>query len=230
MGTKRHEDRRSRLGLIAIAFVVVGVSVLISACSSQPSCSTGLHPYKDKCLTNMAIQYIGCTEGRGISTTNEISAGVGGTLKVIADATLTVAMKRSQTENTPVALQIVKDCMEIAKTNSPPDDPEQAIAANYERQWQDLVVSQTPELTISRSSARVGETVTVTGSQFWANEKVDIRLHAATVAQVQADASGGFSVDITVPTGAPPPGFATSISATGHSSAKSADAPFQTAP
>ena len=230
MNADTRHDRRSRLGLIVLAFVVFGTSVVIAACSSQPSCSGGLHPYKDKCLTNMAIQYVGCTEGRGISTTNEISAGVGGTLKVIADATLNVALKQSQTENTPVALQIVKDCMEIAKTNSPPDDPEQAIAAGYEKQWQDLVVSETPSISISRSSAGIGDTVRVTGSQFWANETVEVRLHASVLTQVKADANGAFTVDITVPQDAPPAGFSTTITATGRSSAKSADAPFQRAP
>jgi hypothetical protein len=189
-----------------------------------------MHPYKDKCLTNMAIQYIGCTEGRGISTTNEISAGVGGTLKVVADATLNVAIKKSQTENTPVALQIVKDCMEIAKTNSPPDDPEQALAASYEKAWQDIQVSQTPSISTSRPSAKTGETITVTGSQFWANETVEIRVHASLVKQVKADGSGAFSVEITIPNDAPPAGFSTTITATGKSSAKSADAPFEVAP
>jgi hypothetical protein len=169
-------------------------------------------------------------EGRGINTTTEISAGAGGTLKVVADATLNLAYKKSQEENTPVALQIVKDCMDIAKTNSPPDDQEQSVAASYQQDWQDLVISQTPSLTISPTSAREGEQVTVTGTRFWANEMVDIRLHVAVVAQVQADASGGFSTVITVPSSAPPPGFPASVTATGQSSAKSAQAPFETEP
>lgn len=219
----------TRLCSIVLALVVGGASFVIAACNPFVSCSSGLHEYKGKCLTNMAIQYVGCTEGKGINTTSEISAGVGGTFKVVADATLTVAMKKSQTENTPVALQIVKDCLEIAKTNSPPDDPEQAIAASYQKQWQDLVISQTPKVTISASSAKVGAKLTVKGSNFWATELVDVRLHVTTVAQVQADDKGAFSVVITVPANAPPPGFPASITATGQSSAKSAQAPFETA-
>jgi hypothetical protein len=220
--------------LTLVAFVA---ALLGSGCSSQPTCPTGLHPYKDRCLTNMAIQYVGCTEGKGISPTTEINAGVGGTLKVVADASLNLAYKRTEQENTPVALQIVRDCMEIAKTNSPPDDQEQQAATAYERQfeeaerqWQQEQVNQTPTLTLSASTARKGEQVTVTGTRFWPNEMVDILVHATLVAQVQADKNGAFSTVITVPSSAPPPGFGTTITATGHSSAKSAQAPFDTAP
>lgn len=230
MGARNLDQAGFRNRLILLVLMALASSLLGFGCSSQPACSAGLHPYKDKCLTNMAIQYVGCVEERGINTTTEISAGAGGTLKVVADATLNLAYKKSQQENTPVALQIVKDCMDIAKTNSPPDDQEQSVAASYQREWQDLVISQTPRLTISPTSAREGEQVTVTGSRFWANEMVDIRLDVAIVAQVQADGSGGFSAVITVPSSAAPPGFPSAVIATGQSSAKSAQAPFQTAP
>lgn len=225
LGQTAIRNRLIPLVLIALASALLGIG-----CSSQPACSAGLHPYKDKCLTNMAIQYVGCVEGKGINTTTEISAGAGGTLKVVADASLNLALKRSEQENTPVALQIVKDCMDIAKTNSPPDDLEQSLAAMYQRDWQDLVISQTPSLTISPSSARDGEQVTVTGSQFWPNEMVDIRLNVEIVDQLQADESGGFSTVITVSASAAPPGFPSAVIAIGQSSAKSAQAPFKTAP
>ena len=220
-----------------LTLVALVAAMLGSGCSSQPTCTAGLHPYKDKCLTNMAIQYVGCTEGRGISPTTEISAGVGGTLKVVADASLNLAYKRTEQENTPVALEIVRNCMEIAKTNSPPDDQEQQAATGYqqqfeeaEKQWQTKQVNATPTITLSTSTARKGENVTVAGTRFWPNEMVDILVHATLVAQVQADNNGAFSTVITVPTSAPPPGFGTTITATGRSSAKSADAPFDTAP
>jgi hypothetical protein len=184
----------------------------------------------------MAIQYVGCTDGRGMSTTTEIGGGVGGTFKVVADASLKAAYKRTQQEDTPVALEIVKDCMEIARTSSAASDPEQSIAAAYQRQvdqslqqWQQQQVNQTPMLTLSRNSARKGEQVTVTGSHFWPNEVVDIRVHATIVAQVKADEKGAFSAAITVPSSAPPPDFDTTIIASGETSARSAQAPFHTA-
>jgi hypothetical protein len=237
MGLRRLEREIARGRRILLLLVLVAPSLLAAGCSSQPSCSAGLQPYKDKCLTNMAIVYVGCTEGRGISPTTEISAGVGGTLKVVADASLTLAFKRSEQENTPVALQIVKDCMEIARTTSPPNDSEQATATAVQNQldqavkdWRAQQVGDTPAISISSNTARKGEPLTVTGSQFWANETVEIRVQATLVAQVKADAYGAFSTTITIPNSAPPPDFDTSITATGRTSAKSADAPFHTAP
>ncbi len=227
---------RYRLGLLVLLPLVT--QLVVPGCRpSQPACTGGLHPYKDKCLSNMAIQYVGCTEGRGISPTTEISGGVGGTLKVVADASLKLAYKKTQQENTPVALQIVKDCMEIAKDTSPAGDPEQSAATDYQhqfdqalQQWQQDQINQTPTLTLSTSSARKGEKVRVTGSRFWQNEMVDIRVHSTIVAQLKADKDGGFSTVITVPSSAPPPDFDTVISATGQSSSRSAQAPFHTAP
>lgn len=211
--------------LIVLVPLLLAGSLLGSGCAAQTNCPEGLHAYKDKCLTNMAIQYVGCTEGRGINVITEIGVGGGGTFKEVADISVDLAYERAEQENTPVALQIVKDCLDIAKSNSPPDDPEQRAATKF----RDEVINATPRVTISPSSAREGASVTVTGSRYWPTEFIDVRLHVALLAQVQADENGEFSVAITVPSSAPPPGFPTSIIATGQSSLRSAEAPFQTA-
>lgn len=214
---------RSKLTLVIL--VALAAVPLISGCAAK-DCPTGLHAYKDKCLTNMAIQYVGCTEGRGIDVTTKIGGGFGGTFKEVADASLNIAYEKAEQENTPVALEIVKACLDIAKTTSPPDDPEQGAL----KAFQEEAILATAKLTVSPATAKEGGQVTVTGSRFWPTEMVDIYLHAGLVAQVQADATGGFSAVITVPSSAPPPGFPTTIIATGQTSVKSAQAPFQTAP
>jgi hypothetical protein len=223
-----------------VLLVLLFLTVLLAACNSfesEPTCTGNLQPYKRKCLSNMAIEYVGCTEGRGISPTTEFSGGVGGTFKVVADASLNLAYKQTQQENTPVALQIIKDCLEVAKSNSSASDPEQSIATDYQRQvdqslqqWQQQQVNQTSKLTLSSASARKGEQVTVNGTQFWPNVMVDIRVHATLVSQVKADEKGAFSAVITVLSSTPAPGFDTTIVATGQTSAKSAEAPFHTTP
>lgn len=200
------------------------VAAPIAAACSAADCPAGLHAYKDKCLTNMAIQYVGCTDGRGVDVTTEL--GVGGTFKEVAEVSLNVAYKQAKEENTPVVLQIVKDCLEIARTTSPPDDPEQAAAAQFQRE----TINETPSISIAPTIAKKGAQVTITGSKFWPTEMVDIYLHATLVSQIQADATGAISTTITVPSSAPPPDFPTTITATGRSSAKSAMTPFQTAP
>lgn len=88
----------------------------------------------------------------------------------------------------------------------------------------------TPTLTASANTARIGEHVTLRGAGFQPNETVEIRVHATLVKQVNADENGSFSTVITIPADAPPPGFSTAIIATGMSSARFAEVPFQTAP
>lgn len=84
------------------------------------------------------------------------------------------------------------------------------------------------EITLSDSSAARGSPITVTGSGFEPGELVEIRVHVTTVGTVTADSNGSFRQRVTVPDAAPPPGFPTSVAATGHSSVKTATAPFTT--
>jgi hypothetical protein len=172
-----------------------------------------------------------------MSSTTEVAATAGGTFKVVADASLKAAYKRANQEDTPMALEIVRDCMEIAKSTSPPDDPELAQVADYERQvdealarWRADQVEQTPEIKPSTSSARPGEHVTVTGRRFWAHEIVDIRVHSTLVAQVRSDDNGTFTAVVTVPTTRLNLDFDTVITAAGRTSSRWATAPFHVAP
>lgn len=84
------------------------------------------------------------------------------------------------------------------------------------------------EVTLSTGSAPKGAQVTVFGQCFEPGERVQIRLHTTEVGSATANTEGSFEQTITVPTSAPPPGFPTSISATGRSSIKTASAPFTT--
>lgn len=219
---------------LAALFSLVLLGITLSACGGdQPACAGDLQPYQGRCLTNTAIVYLECTEGRGFSTSTDISGGVGGTFRVVADASLKAAYKKSQQENTPVALQIVRDCLTIAQQASSGSD--RSVAQDFQRQaeqdlkrYQQQQIAEKPHITLSRSSAAIGETVVVKGRSYWPNETVEIVLHATTVKEVQADGNGAFQVSITVPDDAPPPSFSTAIMATGESSVKSARATFRT--
>jgi hypothetical protein len=224
-------------------FLIVSIVVAAAAsegCSEEepPECSGDLREYKGQCMSNMAIEYTSCVEGRGFSTTTGGEVGVGGTFKIIANASVDAAYKKTQEEDTPVALEIVKACLEIAK-NTAASQPERDTAADLitvadekQREWQDdwetRTIEETPTLTLSTDTAKVGEVVVVSGTHFRGNEMVDISVHASLVTQVQADGNGAFSTEITIPSDAPPPGFSTAIIATGHTSARSARAPFST--
>jgi hypothetical protein len=217
-------------GLVLLFALVPAVSTC-----SPPTCTGDLQPYHGMCLTNTAIVYMECTKGHGFDTTEEIAAGGGGTFKVVADATLKLAYKKAKKENKDVSLQIVHDCFKIAgQTSDSPQD--RNVAQTYERQanrdikqWKTEQVANTPHIKLSSKSAKVGEAVQISGTNFYSKETVDIHLHATLVEQVEADGQGTFRVTIEVPNDAPPPGFSTTISATGETSAKSATATFEVA-
>ena len=206
------------------------ISPLLVACPSTPKCSGSQRPYNNACLDNVAITYIECTKGRGFDLTTELSGKLGGTFKVIADASVEAAYKENKEENTVVGLQIVSDCLRIAESSA--DTAVDRSAAEESRQRADLIrqqVQQTAHIEIAPSQARAGESVVVSGTSFYPDETVAIYVHATLVTQIRVDGQGAFSVTITVPKNALP-GFQTAVTVTGETSAKTAQAPFEALP
>lgn len=234
---KFHTARRSpawRL-FLTLTLTVSGVGIVAACNSNPPNCAGDMQAYNGNCLTTAATTYLECTKGRGFDISSQIGGAVGGTFRAVAGISLNLAAKKTQREDTPVALQIVHDCLTIAQQTSQ-TAADRGTAQDYMQQanqaiqnWQQSQVAQTPHITLDKSSAAIGETVTVSGKSFWPNETIDIWVHATLVKQVQADNNGAFTTEITVPSSVPPPDFETTISATGETSAKSADAPFHSA-
>ena len=214
----------------AILLGLFAISPLLVACPSSPSCSGSQRPYNNVCLDNVAITYIECTKGRGFDLTTELSGKLGGTFKVIADASVEAAYKQTQEENTVVGLQIVSDCLKIAESSA--DTAANKSAAEESRQRADLIrqqVQQTPHIEIAPNKAGAGASVLVSGTSFYPDETVAIYVHATLVTQIKVDGQGAFSATITVPKNAFP-GLETAITVTGETSAKSAQAPFEALP
>ena len=214
----------------AILLSLFAISPLLAACPSSPSCSGSQRPYNNACLDNEAITYIECTKGHGFDLTTELSGKLGGTFKVIADASVEAAYKQTQEENTVVGLQIVSDCLRIAESSA--DTAVDRSAAEESRQRADLIrqqVQQTPHIEIAPNKAGAGASVLVSGTSFYPDETVAIYVHATLVTQIKVDGQGAFSAAITVPKNAFP-GFQTVVTVTGETSAKSAQAPFEALP
>lgn len=125
---------RYRLLLLAILPLVM----FVPACGgdSDGSCPEGLNRHQGKCLTSMAIVYVDCTEGRGISTTTKVSGGVAGTLQVVTNASVNVASEKTRQEDRTVALQKIKDCLDIAKRSSAANNPEQRVVTRLIRVYE----------------------------------------------------------------------------------------------
>ncbi len=214
----------------AILLSLFAISPLLVACPPPPSCSGSQRPYNNACLDSVAITYIECTKGRGFDLTTELSGKLGGTFKVIADASVEAAYKENKEENTVVGLQIVSDCLRIAESSA--DTAVDRSAAEESRQRADMIrqqVQQTAHIEIAPNQARAGASVVVSGTSFYPDETVAIYVHATLVTQIKVDGQGAFSVTITVPRNALP-GFQTAVTVTGETSAKTAQAPFEALP
>ena len=232
-----------RFPRVALVLITPLALLLLAACGNGTSngnaCDPDERSYKGTCVRSAMAEYFLCTENRGYDSSEEISGSLGGTFKVVADASLEAAAKRSRQENTPVALQIVRDCLTLVQTHPALSQAERTDAADFVRQANAVIEefketqgteTPAPTVTLSAQSARKGEQVTVTGAHFLANEVVNIFVHLAFVEPVQADANGAFSTTIVVPPDAPPPGMSTTISARGQDSGRPASAPFRIAP
>jgi hypothetical protein len=221
----------------AVLLVLAGaVLFALPACSASdpPTCTGSLQAYRGRCLDSTTIDYVGCTQDRGFDLTKKISGGLGGTFKSVAGLSVQAAYSTSKTEDTPVALQVVHDCLTLAQ-RSAVTGSDRSAAAGYAstaqdelRNFQAQVVAGTPHIKLSRPRAAVGQRVTVTGTSFWGNETVAVDLGATLLTQVRVDRAGGFRTAITVPPDAPPPSFSTDIVVSGESSSLSALAPFRT--
>lgn len=151
--------------LVAIVFGLFSLSTLLVACPAPPSCTGNQRRYNNACLDNVAITYIECTKGRGFDLTTELSGKLGGTFKVIADASVEAAYRETQEENTVVSLQVVSDCLRIAESTA--DTAVDKSAAEESRERADMIrqqVAQTAHVQIDPSQARVGRSIFVSGT------------------------------------------------------------------
>jgi hypothetical protein len=215
--------------LVAFLLVQCGIGAVLAACG--PTCTGSLREYNGQCLSGVAITYIECTKDRGVDLTTKLGGKLGGTFKVVADASVEAAYEVQKKENTVVALQVVSDCLKIAETQA--DSAVDKSAAEESRQRADLIrqqVQETPHIEIAPAQARPGQALSVTGRNFYPDETVAIYLHATLVRQEKTDGQGAFSTTIAVPKSAPPPGFPTTVTATGETSSKSAQVPFEALP
>lgn len=86
--------------------------------------------------------------------------------------------------------------------------------------------SSTPSISLSQSRGLVGRSITVTGSGFGGDERVDIRWRSASstpIASPQASSSGAFSASIALPDA---PNGAQTVYATGRQTARQATATY----
>ena len=96
----------------------------------EQACTDGSVDYGGRCVPPVTAQYLGCIDGRGFSVSDEFGAGV--TVPAVANSTFRGAYKRSKDEDSTVALQIVHDCLLLARESATSAGDRQA-AGDYAR-------------------------------------------------------------------------------------------------
>jgi hypothetical protein len=97
------------------ALVACGLLGLV-ACAAD--CPEGLHPFKNGCADRLTINFMTCTEGRGRSLEENRQARLEGVVDTAfrvtgGEGVVDVAREVVETENTPVARDIVRYCLEL---------------------------------------------------------------------------------------------------------------------
>jgi CHRD domain len=99
------------------ALLACGLLGLI-ACGPASDCPEGLHPFKNGCATSLTINFMTCVEERGRSLEENrrarLEAAVDTAFKVTGgEGMVDVAREVVETENTPVARDIIRYCLEL---------------------------------------------------------------------------------------------------------------------
>jgi hypothetical protein len=93
------------------ALLACGLLGLV-ACYPASDCPEGLHPFKNGCADPLTINFMTCTEGRGISLEENrqvwLEGGVTG-----GEGVVDVAREVVEAENAPIARDVVRYCLEL---------------------------------------------------------------------------------------------------------------------
>jgi hypothetical protein len=185
---------------LSLTLTVLGAG-LVAACSSSnnnsASCVGGMQAYDGHCMATTAITYMECTKGRGFDISSQVGGGLGGTFREILGVSLNLASKKSQHEDTPVALQIIKDCLTVAEQTS--QTAADRLAAQDYLQQVNQAIQKIHRLFLRPSSGAVGQVVIARATGFGPNLLVQFFLQGQLVGQKVANSEGTAEISFVVP-------------------------------
>jgi hypothetical protein len=169
---------RPRLTLLS---VVMALLLTTAACSGgdppaqpsssppSPACPGSLQAYKGNCFTPMAIVFVGCTDKYGFSTTTKIQGGIRVPIKVVAELGINGAYEHGSQEDTAVALEIVKGCLEVSREEAKKTNDSELRDVNTELKKLQSPPPPTPtgQLRYRRDSFGGGVDLTTEGTTDW---------------------------------------------------------------
>jgi hypothetical protein len=165
---------------MVLALVIPGLALAACAGQAQTNCAPGLYLYKGKCLDAVGQSFVGCTEDRGNNLSTEdrakIDASVNSGLQG-ATGGVDISRKVIETELPDVAMEIVKNCLEVSKNVATP--AQQRTIQQQIDSIQDAL-DRVSQGTISLDPARgpYDQAIRVSGTGWPAN--IEVEVSAAT--------------------------------------------------
>jgi hypothetical protein len=190
--------RYSRL----IVFLAATLSSLaVGACTSsgQNRCAPGLYEYNGTCLDAVSQNFVSCTATRGNNLTVEDKQKLGASVDVGlkgAGGVVEISKKVVETELPEVAIEIVRNCLELSKSLASP--VEQTKIDAQVQAIQEMMNSMSKG-TISLSPTRgpYDQVIGVSGTDWPANVELEVVAVFSRV-RTTTTADGSFQTTITL--------------------------------
>ena len=162
-------------GLLLLA--MLGSTLGAASCSPAPvSCAAPQRDYKGTCVDGAVANFAACTASHGSDLTTEEKQKFGATVDVgikSVGGVVELSKKIVATENSEVALEIVKNCLELSKSAAAPAEQVQ-IQSQLQTLQQMLDATSQGTISLNPASGPYSQPIAVSGTHWPANVEVEV--------------------------------------------------------
>ena len=191
---------RTLILLLILAVSALGAESCGGSATPTPAaCTPPLHDYKGKCLDVVTTNFVGCTEDRGKNLTTEERQKFGATVDLglrSVGGVVELSKKIVETENSDVATEIVKNCLELSKSVATPAE-KTAIQQQVDVLQGMLDASSKGTIMLDPTRGPYSQAIAVSGDHWPANAEVEITAGTSRV-RATTNAEGTFHTTITL--------------------------------
>jgi hypothetical protein len=188
--------RSSRL---ILCLVLAVSSLALASCSStgRDTCAPGLYEYKGTCLDKVSQNFVSCTATRGNNLTVEDKQKFGASVDLGirgGGGVVEISKKVVETELPDVAIEIVRNCLELSKNLASPVEQTKIGQQVDELQAMLDAVSE-GTITLSPSRGPYGQVIGVSGTNWPAKVELEVTARSSRV-RTTTTADGTFKTTI----------------------------------
>jgi hypothetical protein len=180
-----------------LAMSSVGAGSCANSASPPVSCAPPLHEYKGTCLDAVTTNFVGCTATRGNNLTTEEKQKFGATVDVgvkSVGGVVELSKKIVATENSDVAIEIVRFCLELSKNVANPVD-QTKIQQQVDQLQGMLDAASKGTISLSPDRGPYGQEIGVSGTNWPGNVEVEVTAGPSKVRATTTD-DGSFRTTI----------------------------------